>query len=125
MPQSVHTDDSIYGLPAKWYGPGGAWPGVQYPALALVVATTITVTAIVMSVAVSVMVFVKLFVGLIAGLLIGIFAARRIFPHVDEWMPLSGHVQAIRDELLTPRRPSVRISRSVTLGDIEHAGLDA
>lgn len=118
MPQPVYTDDAIYGLPAKWYGPGGSWPGVSYPALALVVATTLTVTAITMAVATSVMTITKLLVGLALGLAIGVFLAKKIFPHVDEWMPLVGHAQALLDEITTPRRPEVREGSTINLGEV-------
>lgn len=118
MATPVYTDDPIYGLPARWYGPGGAWTGVRYPAVLLVLATTVAVTAVVMVVAVAVMTIVKLLVGLAVGFAVGVVLARRIFPHVDEWMPLFAHVETWVDELFTPRRPTGGVGTTTDLRTI-------
>lgn len=118
MPRPVFTDDSMWGLPAKWHGPGGDWDGIRYPPLVFVAIGTFVSLVVFVAILPGVMTIVKALLGVAVGFVVSILLARKVFAHVDEWMPLKAWVQVFFDDLTTPRTPTEAHSATYDLREL-------
>lgn len=103
-PERVRSDTPLYALTAVWYGPNGMLPPARYTAWTFgIVVTLLTLTAALLVLPLDFL--PRALFGVLAAPAVGLGLTKRVFQHIDYYLPVRGVWQIVKAELTTPRPP--------------------